>query len=74
MRYAICNRQQAISKGFNPDTHRCSEGTLILNEREVMVNPMLDGETFDDRVTIELEGRTITEQEAITELNTGDWK
>ena len=74
MRYAICNKQQAISAGINTDTHRCNEKMILLNEREVMVNKTLNGKTFEERITTELGGRKISEQEAIDELNKGDWK
>ena len=74
MRYAICNKQQAISVGINTDTHRCNEKMILLNEREVMVNKTLKGKTFEERITTELGGRKISEQEAIDELNKGDWK
>ena len=74
MRYAICNKQEAISAGINTDTHRCNEKMILLNEKEVMVNKTLKGKTFEERITTELDGRKISEQAAIDELNKGDWK
>ena len=73
MRYMICDRQKAIAKGFNPDTHRRKEQEVMLNEKEVMISTTLKGDTFEDRIE-EIGGRQLTEQEAITEIDKGDWK
>lgn len=73
MRYAICDRQKSVEKGFNADTHRRKEQEIILNEKEVMLSQNLTGETFEKRIS-EVGGRQISEKDLIIEVKQGDWK
>lgn len=73
MRYAICDRQKSVEKGFNADTHRRKEQEIILNEKEVMLSQNLTGETFEERIS-EVGGRQISEKDLIIEVKQGDWK
>ena len=45
MRYALVNRQRAVSAGFALDGHKKSiDDKVLLNEKEVMQNSLLSGD------------------------------
>lgn len=72
MRYAICDKQKAIIKGYQPDVHRQQGNTVLLNEKEVMQHPAMTG-TFEERIST-MNGRMLTDKEMQETIRKGDWK
>lgn len=71
MRYILASRAKAINVGFSTIGHRTKLDKIILNEKEVNFNQILQG-TLKERVE-NLNGSIQTETEILKLINEGDW-
>lgn len=72
MNYIIVDTAKATKHGFRTIGHRTKGGTVLLNERELMNCPTLQG-SLDERAAA-VEGKVLTETSAMAEINGGGWK
>lgn len=49
MEYIVISKQIAQELGFNFDTHRCIGGQMVVNEKELLMNPLVKGDDTQER-------------------------
>lgn len=49
MMYVVINKQKAQELGFSFDTHRCVGEQMVVNEKELLMNPLIKGDDTQER-------------------------
>ncbi len=72
MKYAICNKEKALAVGIRELGHRTKDTEILLNEREIIINPNLTG-TLEERVAA-LDGTAYSRTGVYQYINQNNWK
>lgn len=49
MMYVVIDKSTALDIGLSIDTHRCINGKMIVNEKELLMNPLIKGDDTQER-------------------------
>lgn len=71
MMYVIIYSSKAAELGFNVKTHVTAHGKMVLNEKEVLMRPDIEGDGLQERVE-SIGGKAMGEYETNQFINKGD--
>lgn len=51
MLYVVLDKAMALDIGLSQETHRCVGGKMVVNEKELLMNPLVTGNDTKERAS-----------------------